>query len=111
MCELRRWERALSASRPSPCPLQVSDARFKQADALVQLRQAGDEKERRWKALIGAPRVGGTIECGCGGRACIGGGAQRCCLLRCAYAESVKAHEKESHGRNDSDKAVMEVRT
>jgi hypothetical protein len=49
-------------------PLQVSNARFKQAEALVQLRQAGEQKcaqkEGRWKALIGAPRVGGTIECG-----------------------------------------------
>ena len=95
-------------------PLQVSNARFKQAEALVQLRQAGEQKcaqkEGRWKALIGAPRVGGTIECGCGGRAsAVALNAAASCAVH--SAESAKAHEKESHGRNDSDKAVMEVRT
>jgi len=91
-------------------PLQVSNARFKQAEelleALVQLRQAGEQK----CALIGAPRVGGTIECGCGGRAsAVALNAAASCAVH--SAESAKAHEKELHGRNDSDKAVMEVRT
>ena len=95
---------------PATAPVAAADpASAYAAEAASSAISEASETEA--KALIGAPRVGGTIECGCGGRACIGGGAQRCCLLRCAYAESVKAHEKESHGRNDSDKSVMEVRT
>jgi hypothetical protein len=98
-----------AASEASSAKAKAKLAGFKQrtqrtAVLPATLPVAAADAASEAKALIGAPRV--RLR-----RPCIGGGAQRCCLWRCAYAESVKAHEKESHGRNDSDKAVMEVRT
>ena len=94
---------------PATAPVAAADlaSAFAAEDASSAI---SEPSETEAKALIGAPRVGGTIECGCGGRAsAVALNAAASCAVH--SAESAKAHEKESHGRNDSDKAVMEVRT
>ena len=53
---------------PATAPVAVADpaSAFAAEDASSAI---SEPSETEAKALIGAPRVGGTIECGCGGRA------------------------------------------